>query len=299
VKCASDQALEGSMTAMATTVEKLCNASVNDYANPYEVLHWEPVLDKHQWFTSPELMSVYNTETWENLTQDQRQLLSFFEAVNFYSLNINGEKPLVEGIAHRMYRNDTMEISPYLHHFLDEENKHMTYFGGFCSRYAGKIYADKKILFPKQFEPGEEDFLFFAKVMIFEEFVDVLNLRMSLDGRLNPIARQINQLHHHDEARHLVFGRKFVAELWDKYSSKWSKPTREGIQKTLKEYLAATWKEYYNPQVYKDAGIANPFDVAEQAYNSAIQRAHRREVSARCIKYLLTHGMIDDEPETV
>src|SRR6266705_194388 len=63
------------------------------------------------------------------------------------NLNIHGEKALVEGLARKLYEREKREISPYLHHFLDEENKHMVYFGEFCTRYAGKIYPDKKLIF--------------------------------------------------------------------------------------------------------------------------------------------------------
>jgi hypothetical protein len=285
------------VTEMTATVEKLCNASVKDYKSPYVSLKWDDELDKKQWFTSPELISIYGTEAYDRLSLEQQQLLSFYEAVNFYSLNIHGEKPLVEGMAQRIYRKDNFDVSPYLHHFIGEENNHMTWFGGFCTRYAGKIYPDKKLVFPREYEPGEEDFLFFAKVMIFEEIADVYNVRMSLDDRLNPIAKQINHLHHHDEARHLVFGRKFVSELYARHSGKWSHSTRKHLQSYLEEYMAATWKEYYNPHVYKDAGIADCFDVHEEAYLSETQRAHRQKVSAGCIAYLMGNGMIEKEPE--
>ena len=47
------------------------------------------------------------------------------EAVNFFSLNIHGERMLVAGIAQRLYRTGHAETSRYLHHFLAEENRHM------------------------------------------------------------------------------------------------------------------------------------------------------------------------------
>src|SRR5207244_844073 len=143
------------------------------------------------------------------------------EAVNFYSLNIHGEKALLEGLAHRLYQPDLSEVSKYLHHFLDEENKHMVYFGEFCLRYAGKIYRDRKVAFPREYERGEEDFLFFGRVMIFEEIVDYFNRRMGNDERLSTVAREINRLHHSDEARHLTFGRRIVKELFEQWRPSW------------------------------------------------------------------------------
>jgi len=167
------------MDPFLKTVEKLCDSSRENYVNPYTYLEWPQMPDKEQWFMSPELISLYGTSAYETLSDAQRKRLSFYEAVNFFSLNIHGEKSLVEGLAQRLYRKDQNDIAPYLHHFLDEENKHMVYFGGFCLRYAGKVYPDRKMVIPREYAPGEEDFLFFAKVMVFEEIVDVYNVRMS------------------------------------------------------------------------------------------------------------------------
>jgi hypothetical protein len=284
------------MTDFAKTVKKLCDASVKDYINPYSFLDWPEALDLEQWFTSPELISLYGTDVYERLTEGEKKRLSFYEAVNFFSLNINGEKSLVQGLAERLYRRGNDEITRYLHHFLDEENKHMVYFGGFCTRYAGKIYPDKKMIFPRDYEPGEQDFLFFAKVLIFEEIVDVYNVAMSRDERLVPLARQINLLHHRDEARHLVFGRQLVRDLFAVHAPRWSDETRLRVCDYLKGYLTSAWKEYYNPDVYRDAGLEDPFEIQEMAFKSAGARAHRNRVSNGCIHFLLENNILDQEP---
>src|SRR6185295_3917673 len=140
--------------------------------------------------------------------------------------------------------------SPYLHHFLDEENKHLVYFGGFCRRYAGKVYPDRKLDFPRKYAPGEEDFLFFARVLVFEELADVHNQRMAGDERLAPIARRINLIHHLEETRHLVFGRQIVAELFERHAPGWSSGVLDGLRGYLAAWIVATWREYYNPEVY-------------------------------------------------
>jgi hypothetical protein len=284
------------MIGFDKTLRKLCDASIKDYINPYQHIDWPESIDFDQWFMSPELISLYGTEAYDKLADAERKKLSFYEAVNFFSLNINGEKSLVQGLAERLYRKGNDEINNYLHHFLDEENKHMVYFGQFCNRYAAKIYADKKIYFPREYEPGEQDFLFFAKVLVFEEIVDVYNVKMSRDERVTPLARQINLLHHHDEARHLVFGRQIVKDLFNSRSSGWSAETKQRVQEYLKSYLSAAWKEYYNPEVYRDAGIHDPYDVQETAYENCNAREHRKRVSEGCVRYFLENGILQEEP---
>jgi hypothetical protein len=284
------------MKTLAELSAQLCEASQRKYVNPYEHLAWPTEVVRERWFTSPELVSLHGTETWERLDEPARMRLSFFEAVNFYSLNIHGEKSLIEGLAHRLYAGGKEGYSPYLHHFLDEENKHMVYFGGFCSRYAKKVYRDRKVAFPREYAEGEEDFLFFAKVLIFEEIVDVFNLRMSKDERLEPIARQINLIHHLEETRHLAFGRAITAEIFERHAPDWKPETRRGVSEYLAAYLRATWKEYFNPDVYVDAGIADPYGVARAAFEEPAARGRRSEIASGCVRYLLEHGMIEEEP---
>ncbi|HYR83075.1 MAG TPA: diiron oxygenase [Terriglobia bacterium] len=285
------------MVALAGTVTKLCNASIRDYINPYSYLEWPESVDIEQWSTSPELISLYGMRVYESLSPAEQKRLSFYEAVNFFSLNIHGEKSLIEGLAQRLYRKGNDMVSPYIHHFLDEENKHMVYFGGFCARYAGKVYPDRKMVFDREYAPGEEDVLFFAKVLVFEEIVDVHNKRMAKDNRLVPVIRQINFMHHRDESRHLAFGRLLVKDLFERYSPTWSRETLDGVREYMKNYITATWKEYYNPAVYKDAGLANPFDIQEEALQAEVTRAHRKEISARCIQYLIDTGILTELPQ--
>ena len=184
----------------------LSDASVKHYYSPFDAIVFPESVDMDSWFTSPELLSLYGQPEWETLSEEQRKRLSFLEAVNFYSLNIHGEKSLIEGLAQRLYDEKSAEHSRYIHHFLDEENKHMTFFGTFCMKYAGKVYPDRKMAFEREYEEGEQDFMFFLKVFLFEEIVDFYNVTMAKDPRLNPLARQINEIHHFDEARHLAYG---------------------------------------------------------------------------------------------
>jgi P-aminobenzoate N-oxygenase AurF len=285
------------VNTFAETVAKLCSVSIRDYINPYSYLEWPETVSFDQWCTSPELISLYGTPVYDSLSSAEQKRLSFYEAINFFSLNIHGEKSLIEGLAQRLYRKGNDMVSPYIHHFLDEENKHMIYFGGFCMRYAGKVYPDRKMVFAREYAPGEEDFLFFAKVLVFEEIVDVYNKRMAKDERIANIARQINFLHHRDESRHLAFGRLQLKDLFDRYSPSWSSGTLETVREYLKNYITTTWKEYYNPAAYKDAGLKDPFDIQEEALRSETTRARRREISTGCIRFLMETGILAEQPQ--
>lgn len=277
-------------------IDSLCDASIKREISPYEKMPWPDELDSQAWYFSPELVSLYGLEEFDSLEGQQQKRLAFFEAVNFFSLNIHGEKPLIQGLASRLYNEETQDVSSYLHHFLDEENDHMVYFGGFCQRYAGKVYRDRKLEFPRKYEKGEEDFLFFLKVLIFEEIVDLFNQKMATDERLAEISREINRRHHIDEARHLAFGRNYTKEIWMKYSPGWTDETISQLREYIPNYLIATWKEYHNPEVYEDAGLDNSYELVEKSFESEKARERRKEISAGCIRYLLENEILLAEP---
>lgn len=284
---------------LKSTVDSLVEKSRKAFANPYEAYTFpESVPVGEEWFTSPELMSLYGTTRWNELDERQQKTLSFYEAVNFYSLNIHGEKMLLEGLAHRLYDAELHDVAKYLHHFLDEENKHMVYFGTFCTTYANKIYPDRKVIFPREYAAGEEHVLFFGRVMIFEEVVDYFNRKMGTDDRLNAVAREINRMHHADEARHLIFGRRIVKELFDAFRPKWSDATLTGVRDYLRGYFRVVWREYYNRDMYRDAGLDDADQLSKRLIESEeASREFRRRISKLPVEYLLKIGLIAQEPE--
>ena len=288
--------MSGPARSFAETLDRLCASSRRNSRNPSDEIPWPDELDRDAWFTSPELMSVYGTDVWDGLTDRDRRRLSFWEAVNFYSLNIHGEKSLMEGLAARLYRRDMAEVTPYLHHMLDEENKHSVYFGGFCTTYAGKVYGSRTLSLPREYASGEETFLFFAMVLVFEETVDRFNVMMARDERLDPVARAINASHHDDEARHLIFGRRMVARLWDQWQSRWEDEVRERIRAHVASYFAAMWRDYYNPEVYDDADLPDARALPARLWAAPAQREHRARMSGRAVSLLSDMGVLVEEP---
>jgi hypothetical protein len=298
VTTAQQAQLARAITSLNATANRLSHLSQRSYQNPYtELAAWPAEVEpERDWFSSPEYLSLYGTPSWERLDEPGRCRLAFLEAANFFSINIHGEKGLMQGLAERLYRKDLLEVSEYLHHFLDEENKHSIYFGAFCTRYA-KVYRSRQFTFAEQPGPRDiEDFLFFAKTMIFEEIVDRYNWTQARDERLHAVARFINHNHHFEESRHLIFGRRLVKALWDACLPYWDEETVTGLRDYLGQFFVASWREYYNPDVYADLGLDDPWAVAEQAWCAPEQRRHRRAVSTKVLRYLTTNGILEKEP---
>jgi len=139
--------------------------------------------------------------------------------------------------------------------------------------------------------------MFFARVAIFEEIVDRYNVAMGRDDRLVPVVRQINAHHHAEETRHLIFGRRVVEHLWRRHSPSWSTDTVADIRRYLADYLVSTWREYYNPDVYGDAGVDAPWVAARETWEHPVTQEHRRRLSRQCLTPFLAAGILDEEPD--
>ncbi|MGE0526867.1 MAG: diiron oxygenase [Bdellovibrionales bacterium] len=284
---------------LAKLAANLCKVSEEQPLDLKRELHWPDKIDLKQWSMSPELISLYGTETFEQLSEEQQMKLSFFEAVNFFSLNIHGERHLMSGMAKLLYSPEMKDYTPYLHHFLAEENNHSTYFGMFCYRYADKVYPDMNSDgLPREYKKGEQEFLYFAKVMLFEECFDRYNVKMASDNRLPEIVRDINRCHHIDESRHLAFGRQLIKELFERYSPQWGDATLENVRAHIVAYMDSFWRDLFNFRAYKDAGIPNPIEVRDAALESAQGTRHYQELTKAVSAYFIKTGILNSEPST-
>jgi hypothetical protein len=173
----------------------------------------------------------------------------------------------------------------------------MILFGTYCNKYAGKVYPEKKMVLPREYAKGEEDVSFYCKVLIVEELGDFYNLEMMSNQNICPLVSKINRVHHIDEARHLAFGRQYLSELFAAYKEKWTAEEMDRFQTWLKNYLASSWGDFYNPAVYKDAGIDDGYGVRQMALKHPVCRAFRENASDKLITYFLTNGMLSEAPE--
>jgi hypothetical protein len=285
------------METTSSLAARLTQASRRKLWDVYTAFQWPERLDDAKWCMPPELISIYGTELWDNLDEERRRKLSLYEIGNFFSLVLQGERPLVQGLVHRFHeKHAAPEITDYLHHFVDEENKHMVMFGEFLRRYVGKVYPEKKISLPRKLAKGEDDVAFYCKVMVVEELGDYYNVAIQTDDRCDPIVRELNRVHHIDEARHLAFGRAWLAELFERHRKGWSEDELATFRKWLADYLKSSWGDYYNPAMYRDAGLPDDYQIRQTALSHPACAEHRKRASSKLVNYFVKHGLLAEEP---
>ena len=264
----------------------------------YESFDWPEELAADYLAVPLEYTTLYGTEVWSDLNDEQKRKLTITDTANLYANTLNGERLLVSGLSSQLYgKAAPAEITDYLHHFLDEENKHMIMFGVFCRKYIGRVYPEKKFSFEeRKYAPGEELLRFYAQAMVVEAYGDFYNVRAMNDDQCDPLVRDISRVHHVDEARHLAFDRAYITELAAQHLPGWDDDTLKDFRTWLAEYMRVNWLTFYNPAAYKDAGIEAPYEAAKIAMASEYQTDLREKISAGVVKFFMKCGLLDAQP---
>jgi hypothetical protein len=278
------------------TINKIVQQSIDNYYNPYQRFEWVDSLVENQWWMSRNLMTVYGTAFEQQFSQEQLKVLSKWESINFYSLNIHGIRELMTEVTKRIHSPGFEAVSSFFHHFLGEENEHMWFFATFCLKYGSKIYPDMKMVFSKDtYEPDIESFLVFARILIFEEIVDFFNIRMGRDDTLHPLIQQINNVHHQDESRHVMFGREIVKHLYYQIREKYVQERLQELENYLKRYIIMSVESLYNPAVYKDAGIPEPYKLRAALLKDPARKSVHQQFLNRIVHFLTKNNIISED----
>ncbi|MEE1840850.1 MULTISPECIES: diiron oxygenase [unclassified Streptomyces] len=273
-------------------LDRLTTKSIDDYYNPYRLFEWPESLPEQMWWMSPELRTIHGTSLEGSLTEQQRFTLSKYESVNFYSLNVHGIRELLIEVTRRIHTKGFETPSEFFHHFIGEENEHMWFFAEFCLRYGGKIYRQPAGASVETAKTSAESLLVFARILIFEELVDHFNSRMALDDRLHETIRALNRIHHQDESRHIAFGRELVTALWADVRRTATEEELTAVSEYLRRYMTYSFESLYNPQVYRDAGLADPLAVREELLASPARPAFEQSVFRKTSKFLEKIGIV-------
>ncbi|SHH24183.1 P-aminobenzoate N-oxygenase AurF [Jatrophihabitans endophyticus] len=278
-------------------LDRLVAMSERDYYDPYRLFDWPATVVEDAWWMSPELMTTHGTAVAERLDEHELMALSKWESVNFYSLNVHGIRELLTEMVARVHMPGYEVTSEYFHHIIGEENDHMWFFATFCLRYAGTIYPNASMSFPGAGIPEADTFLVFARLLLFEELVDVFNQRMAVDDRLDPTIRKINAVHHQDESRHIAFGRQIVALLHAELRRTLPAARIADLEAYLKRYMRSSAESLCNPAAFADAGIAAPYEarrqvLADPAFDGFVARTFKRSTGFMTQEHILSDDTI-------
>ena len=280
---------------LVQVLDRLNSLSIKDRYNPYVDFKWPSALPDDAFWMSTELLSVAGTAVAEELTPAQLKRLSQWESINFYSLNVHGIRELLAQVVRRIHTRAFAVESEFLHHFIGEENEHMWFFATFCRLYGGKLYPEVRLKYDPNPDRAIEDFLVFARILIFEEIVDFYNVTMGKDPSLPPIVRKLNETHHRDESRHVAFGRELLVHMHQKLRRTKDDVAFRHVEDYLRRYIAYTFEQFYSPLAYADAGLADPFGLRQRMLADPARGAFHRTALRKTTAFLKKAKILPDE----
>ncbi|MEU4792138.1 diiron oxygenase [Micromonospora tulbaghiae] len=276
--------------------DRLSRISRENRYDVYTLFEWPSSLPADRYWISPELMTCYGTELWDELDEPCRVELSHREAVNFFSVNVHLIRELIGGVAERIYTTRYPGLSEFFHDFIAEENVHAWFFATFCQRYGGGVYPARRVeLGRPPVEDVLRDVVVFGRILIAEELSDYFNATMANDERLPEICQQINRVHHEDESRHIAFGRQMMRELRDEATRQVGADRIAETGGYLARYSDFCLQSLYSRQAYAQAGLERPGDVRSRLLSHPRRAELHRAAVGRTVGFLNRIGLVDAE----
>ena len=285
-----------SATALAEFSDRLVRISERYRAPTFDRVEFPERLDESRPVMPRRLSSLAGHPAYSELSPAVQWRLGLLEAVNFFSLNIQGEQALVAELAERLYRRSSIgesaPVSRYLQHFIDEENSHTYMLAEFCNRYYGRVMPEIVFAFEKPtLSRSGTDLLFFSRVYVLETLLDFVNRIAMQDESLQSVVRSIHRAHHEDEARHIAFDRHVIGMLARELADREPRTELEAIASLVGDYAEYAFSRLVNPRVYREIGIGNALQLAGDVRGSERWVTLRRQWWEQPAKLFAKMGM--------
>ncbi|WP_301846608.1 AurF N-oxygenase family protein [Rhodococcus pyridinivorans] len=272
------------------TAQRLLDSSARLSYDPGLEIDWDAPLVDGKYGMTPEWCSLYGTDLWERMSEDQRITLTKHEAASIAGTGIWFEMILMQMLVRDLYRHDP--ATPYVQFGLTEiadECRHSIMFARSAQRYGIPSYRPKRWIREtgRLFKAVARGALAYGGTLFAEEILDMMQRDFVRDERVQPITRTVSHVHVVEESRHIRYAR----EETRRRSARLGRLERAWIRIHLgvSAYFVVT--SLVNDQVYAAAGL----DIAE-AKKAARENRHYhdrlRQGTRRTVEFLDEVGLI-------
>ncbi|GAA1900896.1 diiron oxygenase [Streptomyces sodiiphilus] len=262
----------GALKDREKVAERLLASSARHSYDPDTELDWEAPWEEGKWYWPPELVSLYDTPLWYEMSEEQRIDLSRHESAALASLGIWFELILMQLLVRHIY--DKSLTSSHVRYALTEiadECRHSMMFARLIGKSGTPAYPVTRLhhnlgrLFKTiSTTPGS-----FTATLLGEEVLDWMQRLTFPDERIQPLVRGVTRIHVVEEARHVRYAREELRRQM-RTAPRWE---REMTRLTCGEFARVFSVAFINPQVYTNVGLDRREAVAQVRASG-----HRREV---------------------
>src|SRR5689334_3212643 len=234
--------------------ERLLKSSARQSYDPEVDIDWNAPIDPTLWGMQPERTSLYGTELWDTLTQEQRIILSQHEVASVASVGLWFELLLMQMMLRDLYDDDP--TGAHMHYALTgvaDECRHSTMFGKSIAHFGIPAYGPPQKIhrLGRLFNHVVRGPSAYASILVAEELLDTWQRELMKDERVQPVVRMTARIHVLEEARHMAFAREEIARQMEGVSG-----PRLVLQQTLTaQTCVMVARSLVNPEVYRSVGI--------------------------------------------
>lgn len=236
------------------TAGRLLKSSAGKFYDPDVDIDWDAPLVEGRRFIPEIRSSLYGTDLWAGLSEEQRIELGKHEIASVASNGLWFEVLLMQMLLKEVYRIDPKtNHAQYALTEIADECRHSTMFARMCDRLDVPAYGP--VPFRKQLGKllpviGYGPALY-GSILVAEEVLDRLQREQMNDPEIQPLVRMVNRIHVLEEARHVTFAREQVMAGM----AGMSRPERMYQQLLIAIVSFHVVRSLVNPAVYKSVGI--------------------------------------------
>jgi hypothetical protein len=272
-----------------TATRLLRSTSKNSY-DPELDIDWAAPVELDKKFMPFERVSLYGTDLWDRMSEQQRLELSRHEIASVASAGLWFEIILIQLLARWAYHRDPQDPrTQYALAEIGDETRHIIMFAKSIARLGAPTYRPRRLVhqLARLYKATAAGPALFAPVLVAEEITDRLQREMVNDEDVHPLVRMVNRIHVVEEARHVRFAREEVARQMASIG-----PIAKIISNVASAVVAAFIADsMISREVYAHVGL-DPDEAARVARSNPHFRATRRWMAEKIMTFLTEQGMV-------
>jgi hypothetical protein len=270
---------------------RLLRASERLSYDPITDIDWNQPLDPTLFAIPEHRISLYGTELWARMPQEQRVQLSWHEFASISSVGLWFELILMQGLLRYAYDQDPG--SAHVQFALTEigdETRHSIMFARAAERLApGARYRPSRLVHDlgRVYKSTAAGPMLFASVLVAEETLDRLQRELVATDGMLPLAQQVARIHVTEEARHVAYARTVVERQMPSLSRPQRAVNRTATLTTSIQVVNA----FLDPAIYTNVGL-NRGEAVAAARANPHHRQTRLWMAERVTDFLRSSGVI-------
>jgi hypothetical protein len=272
-----------------TATRLLASSSKNSY-DPELDIDWDAPVELDMKFMPYERVSLYGTDLWERMSEEQRRELSRQELASVASIGLWFELCLIQMLVRWAYHQDPQDPrTQYALTEIGDETRHILMFAKAIAKVGAPTYRPPRLVhqLARIYKATAVGPALFAPVLVAEEMTDRLQREMVNDEDVHPLVRMVNRIHVVEEARHVRFAREEVARQMRAIG-----PLAKIISNLASAIVAAfVATSMISPDVYREVGL-DPTEATKAARNNPNYHETRRWMAEKIMSFLTDQGMV-------